>query len=291
MDSICLPSYAKVNLGLLVKGKRPDGYHEVETILQQISIKDEIRLTRCQGSGIRFYTSDETLPAGSDNLCVMAAEALQRATGATFGVEIELQKVIPVGAGLGGGSSNAAVVLLGLNKLLALGLGAHTLQEIAARLGSDVPFFIHGGCALATGRGEKLRRLPDFALNKPVVVVFPKIHVSTRWAYENLNLSLTKFKKNVTFASFKDNIINDVDFFHDLRNDFEACVFEKYPVLAEAKKLMYRCGADYVSLSGSGSALFAVCSSDEIARRIRNRFPAYRTFSAAFVRWGFGELN
>jgi len=288
-DTVRLPSYAKINLGLIVKGRRSDGFHDIETILQQISLKDDIQLTLRPQQDITLRTNDKTLPTDETNLCVQAARSLQQESGFTAGVEIELHKRIPVGAGLGGGSSNAAVVLLGLNKLLNLGFSQAELEALAAKIGSDVPFFIRGGCALATGRGEKLESIDLHLQQKRIVVIFPEIHISTKWAYENLNLSLTKSKKNLIISSFKDRIINDVDFFAGLQNDFEGPVFARYPVLAQAKYLLYERGAEHVSLSGSGSAMFAIFS-EGIEGSVPALFPKYRTFFTEFVHWGFGEL-
>ncbi|MFQ5649612.1 MAG: 4-(cytidine 5'-diphospho)-2-C-methyl-D-erythritol kinase [bacterium] len=290
-QSIRLPSYAKINLGLYVKGKRKDGFHDIETILQQIDLQDDIQLTVRKDRQIVFHSNAPSLPNDHTNLCFRAAKLLQEHAHVTSGAEIRLAKVIPVGAGLGGGSSNGAVTLLGLNRLWNLDLSVDMLTCLAAQLGSDVPFFIRGGTAFATGRGDRLEPLERPVAQKTILVVFPEIYVSTRWAYENLNLDLTMSKKNRNFLSFKDKIIKDVDFFGLLSNDFEATVFAKYPELAAVKRGMLENGAQFVSLSGSGSTIFGLFERKSRAENAQRLFPDYRTFVSRFIAWGYDEIN
>ncbi len=291
MHSLCLPSYAKVNLGLFVKSKRPDGYHEIETILQQISLKDELRLTRRETPEIVLNCSTLGLPNGPDNLCVQAALALREASGCAFGAEIALKKTIPVGAGLGGGSSNAATVLLGLNRLWELDLAQDRLEAIAATLGSDVPFFISGGTALATGRGEKVVALKPFLQDEVFLIVFPNLHIPTHLAYASLKLDLTIKQKDLTLTSFKGRDIRKVDFFKLAKNDFEESTFLKYPRLNKVHQLLVE-SADYVSMSGSGSAIFALYGSREDATAaIGPELGQYNTFVTRSVGWGYSQLS
>ncbi len=292
MKSISLPSYAKVNFGLLVKGQRSDGFHEIETILQQIDLKDKISLRLRSDEKVTLSCTRPDIPTDETNLCVLAANYLKEATGRSFGVDIQLRKIIPVGAGLGGGSSNAAVVLLGLNRLVGLGLAVSELEVIASRIGSDVPFFIQGGTALATGRGEIIKPLEGVFLNRPLVVVFPGFSVSTQWAYGNLSLDLTINKKCITLLSFKGGDVNEQNLFDSAVNDFEKNVFSKHPELSEIKRVMTRCGAVYASLSGSGSALFGVFDCDEDVQRARSSLPDHcAVFPARFARWGISQIE
>ncbi len=291
MRSLRLPSYAKINLGLNILGKRDDGFHELQTVLQQIDLHDEIALRLSAKPGIRFSCDTPSLPVDDSNLCVRAFRLLEARHLVKSGVEIELSKRIPAGAGLGGGSGNAAVVLLGLNSLWDLGLSVNQLEEMAAELGSDVPFFIQGGTAFATGRGEQLESVALPVQPGAVLVVFAGIHVSTAWAYRNLNSDLTMSKKDLTLTSFKDKIINDVEFFRLLRNDFEAHVFAEHAVLGEIKRLLCINGALFASLSGSGSAVFGLFDCESDATRVESLFPGhYRTFVSAFIKWGYAQL-
>ncbi|MFQ5823597.1 MAG: 4-(cytidine 5'-diphospho)-2-C-methyl-D-erythritol kinase [bacterium] len=286
-----LPSYAKINFGLIIKGKRRDGFHEIETILQQIDLKDEIKLEAKEEPVIKFYCDNSTIPTGNSNLCVRAAYLLKQSVGVRKGVEIVLKKSIPAGAGLGGGSSNGAVVLLGLNKLWNLNLKPERLQVLASQLGSDVPFFIHGGAALAQGKGEILIPL-KFQDDFTILIVFPQITVSTQWAYGQVNLSLTIKKKNIKLNRLKDMNYLDADFLTVLQNELEAIVFKRYPILRLIKKELYRRDAIFVGMSGSGSAIFGIFRNEskalELKEFFRDRYPAYITRP---IRWGFGQLN
>lgn len=293
MSRMYFPSYAKINLGLHIRGKRADGYHEIETILQQIDLKDEICFELRKDSRIKLRCNDSTLPTDSSNLCVRAAKLLQESARVNYGVDIELKKNVPVGAGLGGGSSNAAVTLLALNRLWNLNLSSISLEALAPQLGSDIPFFIKGGRALATGRGEQLepQNMGANDNNIWVLVVFPMVQIPTQWAYQNLNLSLTNSKKDLIFSSFKDKNFNDVDFITFLVNDFEETVFVAHPALASVKEKLYERGAKFASLSGSGSALFGFFGTVDELESAKQSFPNYRTFKARFVRWGYSEIN
>ena len=290
-SSFKLPSYAKINLGLNILGKRPDGFHELETILQQIDLQDEISFEELESPGLQFECDDRSLPSGESNLCVRAYRLLAESGLAKTGVRIKLTKIIPVGSGLGGGSSNAAVVLLGLCKLWQARLQPEELEAMAATLGSDVPFFIRGGTAWATGRGERLQPGELQLRSQVVLVVFSGLHISTAWAYDNLNLDLTMREKNLNLSRFKDKKFNDVDFFAHLRNDFEGCVFAEFKELGEIKKQLCDSGATFAGLSGSGSAIVGLYESKEVAARVEGLFPDnHRIFVSAFIKWGYAQL-
>ena len=291
MDRLKLPSYAKINLGLWIRDKRTDGYHEIETLLHQISLQDEVEIQLQNGSdGIRFTTDSTLIPEEKQNLCVKAATLLRENCDSSCGVHIHLKKQIPVGAGLGGGSSNAAVVLLGLNKLWHADLGIRELQEIAAQLGSDVPFFIEGGSAYASGRGEVLTPLH---LENPlhILVVYPGIEISTAWAYNQVNLDLTRTAKSVKLAYF-----NNLDFSQDeglssLINQFESFIQPSYPLVQEIQQEMHKTRAVYTSLSGSGSAVFGMFRHLEDARQSMQVLEeAYQCFLTNHIHWGYGQV-
>ncbi len=287
MHAIRVPSYAKLNLGLFILGVRDDGFHEIETILQQIDLNDAIEVKLTDSTKIEFSCDHPDLQEANSNLCVRAANLLKQTTGTQKGAQIYLSKTIPMGAGLGGGSSNAAVVLLCLNKLWGLNLSAQELQEIASQLGSDIPFFILGGTAVATGRGNLLRPA-KFTGEPTIVVVFPKISVSTKWAYKQVNLSLTIKEKNIILASFNDINYSNVNFVKSLKNEFEEIVFTEYPLLEQIKKQINQSKAIYTSMSGSGSAIFGIFEKEEDALEVKRFFQnEYPTFVTRPINWGY----
>lgn len=290
MNSLRLPSYAKINLGLIIKGKRSDGYHEIETILQQVDLNDTLEIKIHQEPEIIFSCDNPAIPSDDSNLCVKAANLLQHTADVKSGAEIKLSKIIPVGAGLGGGSSNAAVVLLGLNKLWGLKLPSKKLRELGSKLGSDVPFFIEGGTAIGRGRGEVLT---PFILedNLPILIVYPERSVSTQWAYAQLNLNLTLKEKNITFRTFEKGNLTNVSFLKSIRNEFEKVVFEEYPMLTQIKEKMYLNNAVFAGMSGSGSTIFGVFQNKEEILRVRKKFEQYRTFLVQPIKWGYDQLN
>lgn len=258
MNSLVLKSPAKINLGLKVLGKRPDGYHEIRTILQEIELHDLIYL-RPVKTGIKLRCGDRHLPADERNLAFKAAHLVMEKTGFSGGIEIYLEKKIPVGGGLGGGSSNAACTIKGLNQLWNLGLTPEEMQILGAELGSDVPFFIYGGTALATGRGEKitlLSPLPETWL----ILVNPSLEISTPWAYKNLNLELTNHSLNSNIFLPEDE--EDISFQQKLRNElinsFEDLVIQRYPIIGKIKEFLIQIGARMASMSGSGSTVFGI---------------------------------
>jgi 4-diphosphocytidyl-2-C-methyl-D-erythritol kinase len=286
---LVLPAYAKINLGLRIIGKRDDGYHELETVLHQVNLGDTIEIQSVAGSMLRFECDDAALPADESNLCVRAALLMREKFGVRQGARIRLSKRIPYGAGLGGGSSDAAV-LLGLNRLWMLGLEVPVLQTLAAKLGSDVPFFILGGSALARGRGEIVEHF-DFTHDYHIAIVYPGLKIATSWAYSQVKMGLTKTKKYLTLARFNDRNYNNVDFLGSLQNDFEAVVFPHYDVLVRLKRVMFEHGAVMVGMSGSGSAMFAFFSHKSEVKGLRQALrDRYFIFDGRHVTWGASQL-
>lgn len=261
MDSIELKANAKINLALAIKCKRDDGYHEIELIFQEIDFCDRIILEKAHTS--TFRTDSETLQQESNNLCLTAAKYLQEEFDIP-GLNIFLEKKLPIGSGLGGGSSDAAAVLKGGIKLYGLNIPYQELHSIAERIGSDVPFFLNGGTAYGAGRGEILQTI-QITTDYFVLLVLPEIKISTPWAYKNLNLTLTRKNDDYKFKGFTIQNLDLVDFRSEFRNDFENLVFKHHPELASLKSEMYELGADYASLSGSGSALYGLYKSKSTA--------------------------
>jgi 4-diphosphocytidyl-2-C-methyl-D-erythritol kinase len=266
---------AKINLGLRINGLRPDGYHEISSVFQEIDLADKIWLHEVSEAHLSLTCDRPDLPADDDNLCLKAARLLRETTACPRGVRIELTKHIPIGAGLGGGSSDAAAVLLGLNRLWELNLDQATLLDLAARLGSDVPFFIYGGCCLAGGRGEELRRI-DPLVTGPMVLVAPNVPISTAWAYKNIETyRLTSKEDFIKFHVYFQMHHSPALFQEYLRNDFESLIFANYPVLRQLKEAFLKTGAWYASLSGSGSAVFGLYKKDKTAQAARGHVAAF----------------
>ncbi|MBE3560231.1 MAG: 4-(cytidine 5'-diphospho)-2-C-methyl-D-erythritol kinase [Ktedonobacteraceae bacterium] len=262
-------SYAKINLTLDVLGKRPDGYHELATIMQTIDLYDTLCLTAIPEDGVRMICSQPELN-GDDNLAARAAQALRRRCSLTQGVMIELHKRIPVAAGLGGGSSNAAAVLQALRDWWRLPLSSTDMLDIAGSLGSDVPFFLVGGTALCEGRGERVTALPPHwpASMRWLLLVKPAIGVSTAEVYRHLSSSDytdgTHSRAVVAALHHREELRVE-----DLHNGLERGVLERYPAVAQAREAVLQAGASFVRLSGSGPTLFAPFADLERAARIQ----------------------
>lgn len=251
-------SPAKINLSLRILGKRSDGFHEIDTIMTKLpSLADEITISKA--AKFSFTCSDPLLPTDETNLVVKAAQALSHAAGEKLPYQIHLQKVIPHGAGLGGGSSNAATTLLALNQYLSKPLDAAELLALAANIGADVPFFLYEGAARCTGKGEIITAVPQPAPNR-IMLLKPAFSVATPDAY-----------KNCLNAPELPQIPYEEQHFEDLIlvNDLEKPVFAKYPYLAELKKwLLNRRDTEAVLMSGSGSTLFIILHRQAKARAL-----------------------
>lgn len=258
---------AKLNPFLEVHGRRADGYHDIETVMQTISLWDDLTLERSAG-GVRLVTDSPEVPPGGDNLAVKAAEMLRERAGCRLGATIRLVKRIPVGSGMGGGSSDAAAALVGLNRLWGLDLPLDALHGLAASLGSDVAFFLYGGTALCRGRGERVARLPGVP-QMTYVVVAPAIRVSTREIYENLPpTDLTKDLRKTKL--FLEQMINGgrpgtlPSFF----NRLASVTVELYEPLKHLARRMTQSGLVNVTMTGSGSAFFGIPADRKEARGI-----------------------
>ena len=262
-------SYAKINLGLEVLGLRDDGYHELRTLFQTIDLHDDIVL-RPRPRAVSVRCRHRLVPRDRTNLAVRAAEALRRYARVSSGVEIEIEKRIPVGGGLGGGSSNAAAVLLGLDRLWRLGLGPDGLHRLARRLGADVPFFLLGGTALGLGRGDEVYPLRR-QLRCWVVLVDPGIPISTAAVFSRIDASLTPRENSTSIFYFVLRELEGVSGGRLLVNDLEEAVMEEVPALRErvvrARDVLRGEGARVAALSGSGSSFFGLFDGARAARR------------------------
>ena len=263
-SSLSLPSFAKINWSLQVLGKRADGYHEVRTILQTISLSDQLHFEVVERGEISLSCDDPDIPLGDRNLIVRAAAALKKSFSVVAGARVRLKKRIPAQAGLGGASSNAAITLLALSQLWKLTVTPQGLGDIAASLGADVPFFLVGGCALGTGTGARISSLPESKRDPIyVIVVTPTVGVATAQAYAALNSpALTTPNADPILSSSRDEAGN-VDSRpwspqDSLRNDFESVIFDIEPEIGRAKESLIQAGAVGALLAGSGSSVFGI---------------------------------
>ena len=282
MREVRIPAFAKINLCLSVLGKRADGYHELRTIFQSISLHDELRLRASKHPGISLAIhGNETLSQEpvEKNLVYRAVDVLRQELKIQAGVEIELKKTIPAGRGLGGGSSDAAAALLGYLRLTGGKLSNSRLLEIASSLGADVPFFLLGGRAAGVGRGDEIYPLPDIPKFTVLIVSPREIHVPTLDAYRWLNaLPLTLTKSSAGSKIFEFCSLCWSTQGSGFSNDFEIPVFQRHPRLDQIKQVLLQKGAAEALLAGSGSAVFGVFPSPAKARRAAVGFPDDQTF-------------
>ena len=258
---LTLPSFAKINLHLQVIGRRADGFHDLCTVFQTISLHDALTI-QCDDE-IRLTCDDQAIPAGEDNLLIRAAIMLRERYGIRQGASIWLEKRIPAPGGLGGGSSNAAVTLLALRKLWKIDVSIEDLHLVASKLGSDIPFFLYGGTALGMGRGEIVEPIEDFE-EEFMLVVAPDVAVATRDAFKRLRArSLTKQESKRILRNCRFDL-EAADFKHTaFKNDFEISVFTAYPEVERVKNTLLDLGAERAMLSGSGGSVFAVFDKEE----------------------------
>jgi len=270
-ETLRLQSFAKINLGLRILDRRPDGYHNIESVMTPVLPCDEIMLTT--SPEISMTCDDSGLACDDGNLCMRAAHILRQESGITDGVRIHLQKRIPVGAGLGGGSSDAAAVLRGLCQLWNLKIQQQSLTPLAAQIGSDVPFFLRANSAAVSGRGEAVEYF-DLDIPYWIVIVYPGIHCSTAWAYSEID-KLRKGphgKESSISNPFKERLVRDLNFPDRLKswlkNDFEEIIIRAYPLVEKIRHELYRQGAVFTQLSGSGSSLYAFFDDEEQAMNV-----------------------
>ncbi len=274
---------AKLNLFLEVVERRPDGYHNLDTVMQAVDLYDDLEIVAQPDAGLSLECSDPCLPCDETNLVLRAALALRRAAGGSAGARFRLAKRIPMQAGLGGGSSDAAGALVGLNQAWGLGLSTEDLRQVAAAVGSDVAFFLYGGTARCRGRGELVEPVPVNA-QFHYILLFPGVGVSTAEAYARLRFPLTPRGPSASIV-FDSLLAGDVTGLgRALFNRLEGPAFGIHPSLAEAKRRLAASGLfEGVCMSGSGSALFGLCRPED-AERAREGTIALHLGDAACVR-------
>lgn len=264
---------AKINLGLYITGKRPDGYHNLETVFYPIALKDVLEIIESNESEQVIFSSSGLIVNGdaADNLCVKAYHLLKKDFPSIPHIKMHLHKVIPMGAGMGGGSSDAAFTLMMLNEKFSLGLSQEQLLEYALKLGSDCPFFIINKPCLAKGRGEQLTEIPLSLSAYQILIVNPSIHVNTAMAFRELQIHSSE-------TNLETEILKPVvDWKTNIYNDFEVNVGNAHPEILSIKQRLYMSGAIYSAMSGSGSTVFGIF---ENKFNIENIFPA-----SYFYKW------
>ncbi|HAX66119.1 MAG TPA: 4-(cytidine 5'-diphospho)-2-C-methyl-D-erythritol kinase [Eubacterium sp.] len=265
-NDISLKALAKINLGLDVVRRREDGYHEVRMIMQTVQLYDRLDIKRTQEPGIQIQTNLSFLPVNENNLIYKAAKLLMDEFSITDGISVKLDKRIPVAAGMAGGSTDAAAMLFGMNRLFSLGLTKRQLMERGVQIGADVPYCIMRGTALAEGIGEALSPLPPM-VKCPVLIAKPSISVSTKFVYQNLKLDDTTIHPDI------DRLIDDIKAknLHDIAahmgNVLETVTIPNYPVIDEIKKHMLSNGAVGAMMSGSGPTVFGLFDDEDTAKK------------------------
>ena len=258
LETLHLESPAKVNLRLEILKRRKDGYHEIRTVLQKISLHDTLHFALKKEKGVFITTNHPNLPVGKDNLVYKAVQSMVKVSGYQGGVDINIQKRIPLGAGLGGGSSNTATTMKALNQLLRLNLPRKRLMEIGLGIGADVPFFFLEGAAIGSGIGEQLKKKELPALW--YVLIYPNFEVPSRWAYQNFVLTNQQFHFNLhKFLKTPEGIS------HILFNHLEGVVSRRYPQISVMKKIFFSAGALGTLMTGSGPTVFGLFQDDKSA--------------------------
>ena len=275
---IYCPSFSKVNIGLKILRRRDDGYHNIYTLFQKLDFGDELLLEKTKNDCL-ITSNVDWVPTDKSNICYKVYNALKNIYPDLGGVGIQIEKKIPIGSGLGGGSANGAAVLKGLNNLYDLGLSILELENIGASVGADVSFFIRGGTQLGEGIGNILTPLPN-VISGIYLLVIPNIIINTSWAYTELGKKL-KFDTRVpNFRGFF-NGDNSSFKFEIFENDFERIVIPAYPEIGAIKQKLLELGARFASLSGSGSTVFGIFDEDTLVKKAESFFrTSYQTILA-----------
>ena len=260
MGLIC-PSYSKVNIGLKVLSQRDDGYHNIYTIFQELNFGDSIDIEK-RDHGFKIIANVDWIPTNKSNICYKAYTEIKKEFSEVKGIHINIDKKIPIGSGLGGGSANAAALLKGIKNIYKLEVTESKLEEIGGEVGADVPFFIRGKTQLGEGIGDKLTQLPK-AIIGTYLLVIPKISIRTEWAYSVIKNRLNNQNKNAKFSSFINEDYSSLQIFE---NDFEQIVIPAYPEIGAIKSKLLNLGARFASLSGSGSTVYGVYDDEASAK-------------------------
>lgn len=270
MNYINIKARAKINLSLNVLRRRPDGYHDIEMIMQSIGLFDEIHLEKLN-NGIEIETDSSIIPNGQDNIAFKAAKNVIDECNIKSGLKIHIVKKIPVAAGLAGGSADAAGVIKGMNTLFQLGLSDEDMMKIGLKVGADVPFCIKGGTMLARGIGEKLEELYSFS-GVDILLVKPDIEVSTAWVYNNLDLNLLKTVPNTDLLVSATKSGDYVSVAKSMANVLESVTEKKYHIISKIKARMIELGAIGSMMSGSGPTVFGIFKNGQESQKAAETF-------------------
>jgi len=270
---------AKVNLALEILGKRQDGYHEIETILQSVNLYDELTLSFDDTGQISISSTDPDVPTDEGNTCYRAVEALRPLISPSLGARIHINKQIPHSSGLGGASSDAAAVILAANEAAGGWLRPEALEEVAAEVGSDVPFMLYGGTMLGRGRGERVTRLSPLQ-GGFFLIVKPPVDISTASVYQGVNLTLTRRRYRINLKAVNSVLARFPSASLTFRNALEDVVCPSYPLVAEILGDLLASKPRFASMSGSGSALYAIYQSEGRASELAERFSVRGFFTA-----------
>jgi len=270
---------AKVNLSLDVIRRRPDGYHEIETLLQSIDLADRLRIEFTDDARVEITCATPGIPTDETNLCHRAVLAMRAAAGRSLGARIVLEKGIPAGAGLGGGSSNAAGVVLAVNQALDLKLSIAALAKIGAGLGSDVPFMLRGGTMVGRGRGEILTPLEPLKTGY-FVIVKPEVSIPTAWVYSHLNFRLTRHRPRINLGAVSAVLARFPGASLPFRNVLEEVVFPAYPSVARLWEELVSERPCFASMTGSGSAVYAIFDREDRAAEVAERYSVRGLFAS-----------
>ena len=275
MRLIC-PSHSKVNIGLKVLSQRDDGYYNIHTIFQELNFGDSIYIEK-KDHGCKIISNVDWIPTDKSNICFKAYIAIKKEFSEVEGIHIKIDKKIPIGSGLGGGSANAGALLKGIKKLYKLGATESTLEKIGGTIGADVPFFIKGKTQLGEGVGNKLTQISKTLMGTYLLVI-PEISVSTEWAYSVIKNKLNHQDKKANFSSFFNGDYSSLKFFE---NDFERIVIPAYPEIGAIKNNLLKLGARFASLSGSGSTVYGIFDDEASAKEAELSFyPSHQTILA-----------
>ena len=285
MQQVRQRAYAKINIGLDVLRRRPDGYHEVKMIMQTVGIYDDLLIEKCEKPGIFLQIDKEELPTDQNNLIYKAAQLLLAEKKIQEGVRISLTKRIPIAAGMAGGSSDAAAALRGMNELFNLGYQTQELQKIGVKLGADIPYCVVGGTMLSEGIGEILTPLPT-PPDCTLVIAKPDINVSTKFVYENLHADTLLYHPDIDgmIRALREGSLKGIT--DRLGNVLETVTIREYPIIEEIKKVMRENGAGNALMSGSGPTVFGIFTQEkkaqEAAKQLRDRNLAGQVFVTEF---------
>ena len=278
MDNVSFESYSKINLGLKVLNKRSDGFHNISSIFIRTNFSD--KLTFKKSKFFHISCNKNNVPIDSNNTISKAYQILNDKFNFKHHYKIHLNKNIPIGSGLGGGSGNAASTLLALNSLLSLNIPSNDMHKIALQIGSDVPFFLKGGIKHVQGRGEIINNFKNNTQFQKLffLLVCPNFSISTKWAYENLKLkkALKSNDNKYKFSPLSDRVNWKL-----FENDFELVVKEAYPEIMNIKDTMLNNGAIYSSLSGTGSTVFGIYNEEKFILNTQNELSHYKTYRAS----------